>query len=156
MSSFNDYFETIKGMAVEGAQTAVKKTKQIASIAKANLAIRNEEEKIKKAQIELGKLYYKDYIVGEDPDPAEYNPWCEKISESKIAIEDLRIAIEDLKSAGEADKDVEDDFVVEITEDDLASADPAEQTEDACCCNAEDACCCNAEAADSGEDDQKE
>ena len=134
MSSFNDYFETIKGMAVEGAQTAVKKTKQIA----------------------LGKLYYKDYIVGEDPDPAEYNPWCEKISESKIAIEDLRIAIEDLKSAGEADKDVEDDFVVEITEDDLASADPAEQTEDACCCNAEAACCCNAEAADSGEDDQKE
>ena len=124
--SFNEYFETIKGMAVESAQTAVKKTKQIASIAKANLAIRNEEEKIKKAQIELGKLYYKDYIVGEEPDSAEYNPWCEKISESKIAIEDLKIAIEDLRSSGADEKEDEDDFVVEITEDDLAEPEASE------------------------------
>ena len=116
MATFNEYFETFKGMAVEGAQTAVKKTKQMAAIAKANFAIRTEEEKIKKAQIELGKLYYKDYIVGEDPDPAEYNPWCEKISESKIAIEDLKIAIEDLRNDGGVK---EDDFVVEVTEDDL-------------------------------------
>ena len=123
MATFNEYFETIKDMAVEGAQTAVKKTKQMASIAKANLAIRTEEDKIKKAQIELGKLYYKDYIVGEDPDPAEYNPWCEKISESKIAIEDLKIAIEDLRNAGN-DSDDDDDFVVEITEDDLATEEP--------------------------------
>ena len=118
MATFNEYFETIKDMAVEGAQTAVKKTKQMASIAKANLAIRAEEDKIKKAQIELGKLYYKDYIVGEEPDPAEYTPWCEKISESKIAIEDLKIAIEDLRNSGEDDSD--DDFVVEVTAEDLA------------------------------------
>ena len=128
--SFNEYFETIKGMAVEGAQTAVRKTKQIASIAKANLDIRSEEEKIKKAQIELGKLYYKDYIVGEDPDPAEYNPWCEKISESKIAIEDLKIAIDDLRNAGADESD--DDFVVEVTEEDLAdeAEAPAEAAEE--------------------------
>ena len=124
MSSFNDYLETFKGMAVEGAQTAVKKTKQLAAIAKANLAIRSEEEKIKKAQIELGKLYYKDYIVGEEPDPAEYNPWCEKISESKIAIEDLRIAIEDIRNSDDDSDD--DDFVVEVTEEDLVS-EPAEE-----------------------------
>ena len=59
MASLNDYFETIKDMAVEGAQTAVRKTKQIASIAKANLAIRAEEDKIKKAQIELGIIHFK-------------------------------------------------------------------------------------------------
>ena len=131
MATFNEYFEAFKGMAVEGAQTAVKKTKQMAAIAKANLSIRTEEEKIKKAQIELGKLYYKDYIVGEEPDPAEYNPWCEKISESKIAIEDLKIAIEDLRNAGAKD-DADDDVVVEITEDDLADvpeAAPAEPEE---------------------------
>ena len=138
MATFNEYLETIKDMAVEGAQTAVKKTKQMASIAKANLAIRAEEDKIKKAQIELGKLYYKDYIVGEDPDPAEYNPWCEKISESKIAIEDLKIAIEDLRNAGSAQDDDDDDFVVEITEDDLADEAPAAQAEAP---KAEDPCC---------------
>ena len=136
MSSFNEYFETFKGMAVEGAQTAVKKTKQLAAIAKANLAIRNEEEKIKKAQIELGKLYYKDYIVGEEPDPAEYNPWCEKISESKIAIEDLKIAIEDIRNA-EDTQDDDDDFVVEVTEEDLSTCAPQE-SEPASCEKAED------------------
>ena len=110
-------------MAVEGAQTAVKKTRQLASVAKANLAIRTEEEKIKKAQIELGKLYYKDYIVGQAPDPAVYTPWCERISESKIAIEDLKIAIEELRSQGHDDDDeiVTDDYVVDITEDDLVT-----------------------------------
>ena len=139
MSSFNEYFETFKGMAVEGAQTAVKKTKQLAAIAKANLAIRNEEEKIKKAQIELGKLYYKDYIVGEEPDPAEYNPWCEKISESKIAIEDLKIAIEDIRNAEDIQDD-DDDFVVEVTEEDLSTGEPQE-SEAACCEESEDDCC---------------
>ena len=120
MATFNEYFEAFKGMAVEGAQTAVKKTKQMAAIAKANLAIRAEEEKIKKAQMELGKLYYKDYIVGEEPDPAEYNPWCEKISESKIAIEDLKITIEDLRSNGAPQED--DGDIVDLTEEDLAEA----------------------------------
>ena len=138
MATFNEYLETIRDLAVEGAQTAVRKTKQMAAIAKANLAIRTEEDKIKKAQIELGKLYYKDYIVGEDPDPAEYNPWCEKISESKIAIEDLKIAIEDLKiaiddlrNAGADESD--DDFVVGVTEEDLAdeAEAPAEAAEEA-------------------------
>lgn len=125
MATFNEYLETFKGMAVEGAQTAVKKTRQLASVAKANLAIRTEEEKIKKAQIELGKLYYKDYIVGQTPDPAVYTPWCERISESKIAIEDLKIAIEELRSQGQNQDDdddiVTDDYVVDITEDDLVT-----------------------------------
>ena len=123
MATFNDYLETFKGMAVEGAQTAVKKTRQLASVAKANLAIRTEEEKIRKAQIELGKLYYKDYIVGQTPDPAVYTPWCERISESKIAIEDLKIAIEELRSQGHDDDDeiVTDDYVVDITEEDLVT-----------------------------------
>ena len=130
MATFNEYLETIRDLAVEGAQTAVRKTKQMAAIAKANLAIRTEEDKIKKAQIELGKLYYKDYIVGEDPDPAEYNPWCEKISESKIAIEDLKIAIEDLRSAGAAGVEEEDcaaDAAEEVPVEDEASAEPAEE-----------------------------
>jgi len=120
MANFNELFENIKGKVTQGAQTAVQKTKETASIAKANMAIRGEEDKIRKAQIELGKLYYKDYIAGEEPDAAEYTPWCEKINESKLAIEDLRQTIEDLKApkAGTVD----DDDIVEITEDDLASA----------------------------------
>lgn len=149
MSSFSEYFEAIKGMATEGAQIVAKKTTQIASIAKANLAIRSEEEKIKKAQMELGKLYYKDYIVGEEPDPAEYNPWCEKISESKIAIEDLKIAIEDMRASGV--KEENDEFVVEVVE-----VDENEPEENYGCdcdftpCSCEDGCDCNCSSEESG------
>ena len=52
-----------------------------------------------------------------------YTPWCERISESKIAIEDLKIAIEELRSQGHDDDDeiVTDDYVVDITEDDLVT-----------------------------------
>lgn len=124
--SFNDCIETIKDKAVEGAQFAVRKTKQLAGIAKANLDIRAEEDKIKKAQLELGKLYYKDYIVGEEPDAAEYTPWCEKISESKIAIEDLKIAIEELRAAGAKDEDLceEDEDLCEEVEAEEAPCEP--------------------------------
>ncbi|MFI3313141.1 MAG: hypothetical protein R3Y62_04570 [Eubacteriales bacterium] len=100
----SEYFNSVKEAAVGGAQIAVTKTKEIASTTKANIAIRGEEEKIKKAQLELGKLFYKDYIVGEEPDMAEYLPWCEKISDSKISIEDLKIAIEDLKASGKVEE----------------------------------------------------
>ena len=96
--SWNENFEALKSMATDVAQAAAKKTKQLASEAKASLAIRAEEEKIKKAQIELGKLYYRDFVVGEEPDAAEYLPWCERITESKETIEDLKAAVEDLKT----------------------------------------------------------
>ena len=140
--SFNECIETIKDKAVEGAQTAVRKTKQLAGIAKANLDIRAEEEKIKKAQMELGKLYYKDYIVGEEPDAAEYTPWCEKISESKIAIEDLKIAIEELRAAGAKCEEAcgaEDVCEAPCEEEDAPAAcccedAPAEEDAPCCCC----------------------
>lgn len=132
--SFNECIETIKDMAVEGAQTAVRKTREFATIAKANLAIRSEEDKIKKAQIELGKLYYKDYIVGEEPDSAEYTPWCEKISESKIAIEDLKITIDELRRSGKSEAaeepEDEDAACIEDAEEPAEDA-PAEEAPEA-------------------------
>lgn len=93
-----DSIDTIRGKAAEAAQAAAKKTKQLAEIAKSNVSIYSEEDKIKKAQQELGKLYYRDYVVGEEMDEAEYLPWCQQIDESKQAISDLRDYIEELKT----------------------------------------------------------
>ena len=90
-------FDTIREKATEAAQAAAKKTKQLAEIAKSNVSIYSEEDKIKKAQQELGKLYYRDYVVGEEMDEAEYLPWCQQIDESKQTIADLRDYIEELK-----------------------------------------------------------
>ena len=85
--SFSENFEAAKNLAMEAAQTAAAKAKELAAVAKANISIYAEEDKVKKAEIELGKLYYRDYAVGEELDSAEYLPWCQKIDESKKAEE---------------------------------------------------------------------
>ena len=95
--AFLDNLEIIREKAAEAAQAAAKKTKKLAEIAKANVSIYSEEDKIKKAQMELGKLYYRDYVVGEELDEAEYLPWCQQIDEAKQTIADLRDYIENLK-----------------------------------------------------------
>ena len=84
--SFSENFEAAKNLAMEAAQTAAAKAKELAAVAKANISIYAEEDKVKKAEIELGKLYYRDYAVGEELDSAEYLPWCQKIDESKKSL----------------------------------------------------------------------
>ena len=119
-----DSIETIREKAAEAAQTAAKKTKKLAEIAKANVSIYSEEDKIKKAYAELGKLYYRDYVVGEEMDDAEYLPWCQQIDEAKQTIADLRDYIEDLK-AEHVEMPVDD-----VTEEDFADVE-AEVVEEA-------------------------
>lgn len=124
--SLTENFETARNIARDAAQTAVEKARELASIAKANLSIYAEEDKVKKAELELGKLYYRDYAVGEEMDAAEYLPWCQKIDESKKLIAELKDYIASTRErAGEAkdaacgdiDKVVED---VEKTAEELA------------------------------------
>ena len=52
------FFDAFKDKAIDLAQTGVAKSKQLAEIAKLNLANASEEDEIKKAYIEMGKLYY--------------------------------------------------------------------------------------------------
>ncbi len=92
-----DDLDNIREKATEVAAAAARKTKQLAQISKANIEIYSLEDKIKKAQLELGKLYYRDYAVEEERDIAEYLPFCKKIDDAKRAIADLRDHIEDLK-----------------------------------------------------------
>ena len=97
--------------AKDVAAAAARKTRQLAQIGKANIAIYSLEEKIKKAERELGKLYYRDYAVDEERDIAEYLPWCKKIDEAKRSIADLRDYIEDLKM--EESTGVEDEIILD-------------------------------------------
>ena len=103
--NFSENLENARNFAVSAAQTAAQKAKVLAAIAKANVTIYAEEDKIKKAELQLGKLYYRDYAVGEEMDSAEYLPWCEKISESKKLIAELKDSIDDMKAemAGNAE-----------------------------------------------------
>lgn len=126
--AFFDSIESIREKATEAAQAAAKKTKKLAEIAKANVSIYSEEDKIKKAEIELGKLYYRDYVVGEEMDAAEYLPWCQKIDEAKQTIADLRDYIDELK-AEQVEMNFEEDGIVEdaVSEEDFADVELVEE-----------------------------
>lgn len=100
--NLSENFENVKNFAVGAAQTATQKAKVLAAVAKANVSIYAEEDKIRKAEAQLGKLYYRDYAVGEEMDTAEYLPWCQKIDESKKLIAELKDYIDELKASEDA------------------------------------------------------
>lgn len=106
-------FETIKDKAKDLAQTGVSKSKQLGEIAKLNLANVGEEDAIKKAYIEIGKLYYAERGMAPE---AAYTALCEKITAAKVNIEENKNRIEEIKAEGNiVDADVEPAFAVEET-----------------------------------------
>lgn len=139
------FFDNFKEKAADLAQTGVAQSKRLAEIAKLKTANMGEEDTIKKAYIELGKLYYAE--KGAAPDGA-YAAACEKITAAKAAIEtnNDRIAelkddggeeksevVEDIKDAvEEAAEKVEDvaEDVAEAVAEAVADADEEPKTED--------------------------
>ena len=95
--AWNDSLEALKGFVAEAAQAAARVTKSAAAVTKSNISILTEQDKQKKAYLELGKLYYRDFITGEEPDDAEYLPLCEAITEAAKNIEALRAELEEAK-----------------------------------------------------------
>lgn len=123
--NFSENLKNAKNFAIETALAAKDKATQLAAIAKANIAIYAEEDKIKKAQQQLGQLYYRDYAVGEEMDSAEYLPWCSKIDESNAIIAELRDRIAELR-ARDAAVDAAEEAVEETAEAEEETA-PAEE-----------------------------
>ncbi len=80
------------------ADTAVKQTKTAAAIGKTKLAIASEEDKLKKAYTELGRLFYRDYEVQAETELEEYLPWIDKCAEAKAQIAALTEELEALKA----------------------------------------------------------
>ena len=103
---FNENFEVLKEAAAGVAKSAAEKTKLLSIIAKDNLEILAEQDKMRKAYTELCKVYYKDFAMEEEPDEAEYLPWCSKITECRKKIEALKDEIADCKEklGGDADE----------------------------------------------------
>ena len=118
--NLSENFESVKNFAMGAAQTATQKAKVLAAVAKAHVS---------------GKLYYRDYAVGEEMDTAEYLPWCQKIDESKKLIAELKDYIDDVKAA-----DVAPAAPGTACEADFEDAEP--KAEDAAV--AEAPCCCEA------------
>ena len=101
-------FEALKDKAKDLAQTGVSKSKQLGEIAKLNLANVGEEDTIRKAYMEIGKLYYAER--GMAPEPA-YAALCEKITAAKVASEENKNRVEELKAE---DSSVEADVISSV------------------------------------------
>ena len=99
MTSFDD----LKSKALDLAQAGAAKAKELTDIAKLNIANSAEEDTIRKAYIDLGKLYYAER--GMAPEGA-YAALCEKITASKQKIEENKAKIAEMRAAGNIYADV--------------------------------------------------
>ena len=106
-------FDALKEKAIDLAQTGVAKSKVLAEIAKLKAANMAEEDTIKKAYVELGKLYYAER--GAAPEAA-YISGCEKITAAKAAIETNNARIAELKTQEDDEPEVVHTVVVETEE----------------------------------------
>ncbi len=90
-------FDALKDKAQDLVQAGVSKSKQLGELAKLNLSIASEEDTVRKAYAEIGKLYYAE--KGMAPDP-EFAALCEKVTAAKVNIEETKARIEALKADG--------------------------------------------------------
>lgn len=101
-----DLAQTSVAKAKELTDTAIDKSKELTEVGKLKVQNASEQEAIKKAYLELGKLYYAER--GAAPEAA-YAALCQQITEAKGRIEYNNERINDIKSAGKlSDEDVQD------------------------------------------------
>ena len=93
-----DRIDDLKKFVSDFAQGAASLTRKAASATRTNVSLIAEQERQKKAYLELGKLYYRDFITGEEPDDAEYLPLCAVITETTRNIEAMREKLDTMKS----------------------------------------------------------
>lgn len=129
--NINANFESIKDMAVNAADIARKKATALAAIAKAKVAIFAEEDKIKKAEGELGRLYYNDYVSGNAADTAAYQLICDRITLSRGAIQEQRELIARVQAENAAQGII-------VEEDEITDADFAVETDPSFAVDAEE------------------
>lgn len=104
--SFFDKLKQQAGVAAQAAgnvaQNAVQQTKTLAAVGRVKLAIASEEDKMKKAYTELGKLFYRDYEAQTEADMTDYEPWCGKVADAQAQIKRLNEELEKLRAEEEA------------------------------------------------------
>lgn len=128
-----DFINDLQERATDLAQSVVATSKRLAEIAKLKASNMAEEDTIKKAYVELGKLYYAEH--GTTPDGA-YAAACEKITAARAAIETNNDRIAELKATAEAEGEIIDvtpeaaeESENEVTEADIVPEEPAADEE---------------------------
>ena len=105
-----DTLGTVAGKTRDFAGTVADKAKDISRIAKLNIEIGSEKETIKKAYIEMGKLYYQTHR--DDPEDF-FVQLCDEVTASMESITAKEAEIAEIKARGNIS---DDDIVVEFEE----------------------------------------
>ena len=121
-------YESLKDKAVVLAQSGVNKAKELSEIGKLKVQNSTEQEAIRKAYSDLGKLYYAER--GSAPEAA-YADLCQRITDALARISYNNERIADIKAAGQ------------IADDEAAGAEEpvdaeVEGEETCCCCGSEE------------------
>lgn len=120
--------ETATQTAAVLANNAVKQTKTMASVGRVKLAIASEEDKLKKAYTELGRLFYRDYEAQAEADMEEYLPWCQKAKDCREQIQLLTEELERLKTDDASEAQPVDVAAAEEEQAIFADLEEAEET----------------------------
>ena len=96
---FKDVAGDIADKAGDLAGAGIDKAKELAEIAKLNLANNSEEDDIKKAYLEIGKLYYAERGMAPE---AAYASLCARITTAKTNIEENKAKITEVKEGDAA------------------------------------------------------
>lgn len=96
------FFDELKDRAMDLGRAGVAKSKQLAEITKLSLSNAGEEDAIRKAYMEIGKLYYAERGMAAEP---AYVALCERITAAKINIEENKNRIAELKREGNISDD---------------------------------------------------
>ena len=92
------FFDELKDRAMDLGRAGVAKSKQLAEITRLSLNNASEEDAVRKAYVEIGKLYYAER--GMAPEPA-YAHLCERITAAKVNIEENKARIAQIKQEGD-------------------------------------------------------
>ena len=96
------FLDELRDRAMDLGRAGVAKSKQLAEITRLSLNNASEEDAIKKAYVEIGKLYYAERGMAPE---AAYVSLCEKITAAKQRIEENKAKIADIKQAGSISDD---------------------------------------------------
>lgn len=98
IDQFKKKAETATAAAASVANLAVNKSRTAASLTRVRVAVASEEDKLKKAYTEIGRLFYRDMVAQAEADMSEYQPWCDKAADAKANIERLTVELDALKA----------------------------------------------------------
>ena len=115
------FLDELKDRAMDLGRAGVAKSKQLAEITRLSLNNASEEDAIKKAYMEIGKLYYAERGMAPE---AAYTALCEKITAAKINIEENKARIDELKAEGNVS-----DADIPTVETDVPPEEPAAEEE---------------------------